>query len=151
MKSIPLILATLLVSSVAQAGVWNVGSFENDDALDWVSECTQSSSITPVTRAFETVLQAEYIEAPDGAIAIAAAEAVAAAVGKPSESLPAELRVWIERQPREKLAQLAPTARKALTRILDPKVSELQQLWSEGDNRKWTAAVTELAARLGAR
>jgi hypothetical protein len=148
-RSVLLTFATLLVSATAQAGTWGIGSFENDDAADWVVECTQSKSMAPVAQALAAVLQADFVEAPDAAMAIAAAETVAAALGKPSKQLPDELRAWIDRQPRAKLAELAPNAKKALARILDPEGSELPQLWSESDNKKWTATVAELMARLG--
>jgi hypothetical protein len=149
MKTIPLVLLTLLVSSFAHAGAWGESSFENDDALDWVAECTQSKGIAPVTRVLDKALKAEYIEAPEGSAAVVAAEVVAAALGKPSAKLPPELRAWIQRQQPDKLAQLAPIAKRVLVRIQDPKVSELQQLWSEGKQSKWPAAIAELSARLG--
>jgi len=149
MKTISLVLLTLLASSAVHAGAWGEGSFENDDALDWITECTQSKGIASVARALDAALKSEYVEAPEGSAAIVAAEVVAAALGKPSTKLPPELRAWIQRQQPDKLAQLAPTAKKVLVRIQDPNVSELKQLWSEGKQNKWPAAIAELSARLG--
>ncbi|SFN43433.1 protein of unknown function [Formivibrio citricus] len=66
-------------TTFAQAGAWGEGAFDNDDALDWVAQCTRSKDITPVSRALQAVLSTEYIEAPEGSAAIAAAEVVASA------------------------------------------------------------------------
>ena len=137
MKPPWLVSLVLLLSLEAHAGAWGEGSFENDDALDWATECSDSKDTAPVARALNAVLKSEYIEAPEASAAIAAAEVVAAAIGKPSANIPSELRGWIHRQPPQKLVQLAPLAKKALVRIQDPAVSELTQLWSEGKPNKW--------------
>jgi hypothetical protein len=149
MKTIYLLLLTLFAAAAANAGAWGEGSFENDDALDWVAECTRANSVAPVAQAFEAVLQAGYIEATQGSVAVAAAEVVAAALGKPSKNFPPELQAWVRRQHPGQLAQLAPKAIKALTRVQDPTMSELSQLWSEGKSHKWTVVIAELVARLG--
>ncbi len=149
MKSIFILLLTFFIAAAANAGAWGEGSFENDDALDWVAECTRSNGINAVVLTFDAALQATYIEAPEGAAAVAAAEVVAAALGKPSKDLPAGLQAWLRRQHPRQLARLAPTAKKALARVQDPKVSELRQLWSEEKSSKWTAVIAGLEARLG--
>ena len=149
MKSLTALLLSLFVAASVYAGAWGEGSFENDDALDWVAECTNAKSIEPVSLALESVLKGGYIEAPQGSAAIAAAEVVAAAIGKPSSKFPPELQAWVKRMPTKKLAQLAPTAKKALARIKDTKSSELKQLWSEGKQNHWSAVIVELESRLG--
>ena len=149
MKAASLVILSLLVSSTTFAGAWGTGSFENDDALDWVADCTDAKDIAPVARALSAVMKSEYIEAPDGSAAVAAAEVIAAALGKPSPNLPSELRTWTQKHLSDKLAQLAPLAKKALVRIQDSEISELKQLWSEGDSKKWAAAIAELSSRLG--
>jgi hypothetical protein len=148
MKVIVALLASLVFAAYAYAGAWGEGSFENDDALDWVAECARSSSVAPVRAALSAALRGEYLEAPDGSVAVAAAEVVAAALGKPSANFPTELRAWIQRQSSEQLASLAPVARKAVARVRDPRVSELHQLWSEGKPNKWSDVIAELESRL---
>lgn len=76
-------VAALCAPSLALAGAWGVGSFENDDAADWSSACSQSLGIGPVVRALNDVFSPGYLEAPQAAEAIAAAEVVAAALGRP--------------------------------------------------------------------
>ena len=95
---------------LVHAGAWGEGSFENDDALDWVGQC---------------------IKARTGA------------------DMPPELRAWMRRQPADELRGLAPMARRALSRVLDPKVSELSQLWAEARSTQWTEAIADLERRLG--
>jgi hypothetical protein len=134
--------------SRALAGAWGEGSFENDDALDWVATCAESKSILPVRDVLERALRGKYLDAPDGSSAVAAAEVVAAAKGKPNPKLPAELRAWLNRQRAQALLPLAPLAIRALTRVRDPKTSELRGLWDEAKPAKWLAAMADLESRL---
>jgi len=136
----------LVLSATAYAGAWGSGSFENDDALDWVSECVKSTSVAPVLAAFQATT-AKYIETPEGSKAVAAAEVVAAALGKPDPQLPPALLAWSQRHAGA-LTNLAPSAHAALGRVLDPKASELRQLWAEGKPNKWPEAITNLQSRV---
>jgi len=149
MKRIATALAAISISVSALAGAWGDGSFENDDALDWVSQCTQSACLDTISAALNNAIKAKFIEASEGAVVIAASEVIAAAAGKPSPSLPPELSNWLKKQPPAKLLELAPKARLALARVRDPKASELNQLWSEGKKNEWTKRVQELEGRLG--
>lgn len=134
---------------LVHAGVWGEGSFENDDALDWVGQCIKAGTTAPVSAALAAVLDGRYVQAPDGSEAVAAAEVIAAAMGKPGADMPPELRAWMRRQPADELRGLAPMARRALSRVLDPKVSELSQLWAEARSTQWTEAIADLERRLG--
>jgi hypothetical protein len=149
MKHIAAAIAGLVFAGFVHAGAWGTGSFDNDDALDWADECTRSTSVASLVTAFDAAVRNKYVEAPDGSRAVAAAEVVAAALGKPNPKLPSGLRAWVQRQPSANLASLAPQARAALARVLDPKASELRQLWSEGKPNKWPEVVAELQSRLG--
>lgn len=148
MRSLLALVLFFFATTFAQAGAWGEGAFDNDDALDWVAQCIRSKDITPVSRALQVVLGAEYIEAPEGSVAVAAAEVVAASLGKPNAKLPPELQSWVRRQPTGALERLAPLARQAVERIQDPKTSELRQLWSEGKANNWRSGVTNLETRL---
>jgi len=138
----------MVLSSPACAGAWGTGSFENDDALDWINECTGSQGKAALAAALEGALSADVVDAPEGATVVAAAEVVAAARGKRSATLPRALSAWLERQPRAQIAGLAPLAHKALARVGQPRSSELAQLWSGQEAAKWKAQMAELAARL---
>jgi hypothetical protein len=149
MHRITTLLIALIFPLSALAGAWGDGSFENDDALDWVGQCTQSTGTKVVSTALTAALKAQYLEAPEGSAAVAAAEVVAAAQGKANPSLPKELRAWLERQPKTELAALSSLARQVLRKIRDPKASELKQLWSEGKSNRWESRIAELEARIG--
>jgi hypothetical protein len=75
-------------------GAWVTSAFENDDALDWVSELEDGT--VDLVRASLAVTESDYLELPDGSVAIAAAEVIAAAVGNPSPSLPASVTRWVD-------------------------------------------------------
>jgi hypothetical protein len=71
-------------------GAWGAGAFDNDDALDWLSELVDSPDFA-LGRAVLDVTALEYLEAPEGSAALAAAEVVAAARGHPAALLPDEV------------------------------------------------------------
>ncbi|MDQ1924787.1 DUF4259 domain-containing protein [Massilia pseudoviolaceinigra] len=79
--------------------------------------------------------------------AVAAAELVAAAKGKPS-GLPKELGAWFKQQPKQEIARFSALARKALARVKDTDASELRQLWQESDDKQWMNAIVDLDTRL---
>ena len=81
-------------------------SFESDDAADWVSELVDADDLTTLKRALDDVLakDCEYIDLPAGATAIAAAEVVAALLGKPPRDLPEDVKHWAKDKPRPKAA-----------------------------------------------
>ncbi len=128
-------------------GAWAHGSFENDDALDWVGDLEGAEDAEPIAEAFGAVLEAEDdIEAPEASAALAAAEVVAALLGCPMAELPDEVTAWVagRRPPKPGLVK---KAERVVRRIL--KGSELKELWAESENSaKWQAAVEDLLVRL---
>ena len=99
-------------------------SFDNDDALDWAQGFEANPSMGLVVSSLKRVIGAGYVEAPVGSAAIAAAEVIAAAAGKPSKTLPAGLAAWATKQPKpEAMAQL-PLAREAVARVARGERSE---------------------------
>jgi hypothetical protein len=148
MKQYTVLLAALFTCSVCLAGAWGSGTFDNDDALDWVHACTESKGGSVIASTLEIAMRPGALQSPEGAAAVAAAEVVAAARGQPSKGLPDELGDWLSHQPKQEIAKLAPLARKALARVKDPQISELGQLWKESEDKQWTKTVAELEARL---
>jgi Domain of unknown function (DUF4259) len=149
MKCLAVALTFALAFTGAHAGAWGDGSFENDDAMDWVGECVRAASPGLVKAAFDRVLAADVVEAPDASEAIAAAEVVAASLGAPSPALPADLKAWLAGQPRAQIAAQAALAARALAKIEDARHSELRQLWSEGKSNQWLTNVQALQSRVG--
>ena len=134
-------------------GTWGIGSFENDDAADFMIDALKSGDLSLLGEVFDNVLTStEYVEAPDATVAIVAAEIVAAAQGRPTPAAQREdgLAEWLVRIRPTIDAALATQARDALVRILAEN-SELRELWEDTDDfHEWQASVIELAQHLHA-
>ena len=132
-------------------GAWGNGSFENDDAADFVNEITEGKDLTPVREIFDTVLGAsDYLEATDASQAIAAAEIVAATLGHPTSAAQQEEELvgWVARVKPPADLGLAKKAAQVLDRILASN-SELSELWEESDDfADWKAVVSGLRSHL---
>jgi hypothetical protein len=89
----------------------------------------------------------EELEAPECADAIAAAEVVAALLGRPLDELPDNVSEWVESHRGRHEPSLASTALAALARVR--KKSELKEQWDESDEPKaWYASLDDLERRL---
>jgi hypothetical protein len=127
---------------------WDVGSFDNDDAEDWAEDFEESPSMSSIVESLERAITSRYVEAPEGSIAIAAAEVIAAIVGSPSPGLPAGIAAWAAKQPRETGSAKLALARKAVTRVATSKGSELRELWEDSTPAEWQDAIADLEERL---
>ncbi|HEX8327641.1 MAG TPA: DUF4259 domain-containing protein [Hymenobacter sp.] len=133
-------------------GVWGVGSFENDQAYNWLNDFLAHPSREPLQEVFDYVLnQRDFLDSPESLAALAAAELVAAQLGRPSHDFPPDLDVA------QTLAfpvdpELTETATRAVGHILySPGYSELRELWQEAGNNEynsWENAVYNLIERL---
>ena len=132
-------------------GTWGNGSFENDDAADFMADLTDVADLRLVSDALAAVLAAEdYLEAPEACLGIAAAEVVAAAAGRPTAAAQKEeeLTEWLARIAPEMSPDLIKQAIQALDRIVGEQ-SELRELWEEADEADaWQATVMALKAKL---
>jgi len=129
-------------------GTWGIGSFDNDDAADWVYELEESGGADAISQALRAIGPDGYLEAPDCSIALAAAEVLAALQGQPSESLPPEVITWVNDNPVEVDDDLLGLALMAIHRI--ETESELKDLWEEsGELDEWAATLNDLKERLG--
>jgi Domain of unknown function (DUF4259) len=131
-------------------GAWGCGSFENDDAADWMYEL-ESSGVAAVASALEQVsgvAEDEYLEAPEASAAMAAAEIVAAARDGDLSKLSETAREAFVRH-RESLvaSYLSEPARRALEHIR--RQSELKELWEESEEGEiCSRGVDSLSLRL---
>lgn len=74
-------------------GAWGAGSFENDDAADWLADFCDEPDEKRIANALSTVAEmdaGEYLEAPECSVGLAAAEIVASLKGAGSPDLPEE-------------------------------------------------------------
>jgi hypothetical protein len=129
-------------------GAWGTGSFENDDAADWVAGL---DAITPeeLTRILGRAADdPEYLEGPAASVAVAAAEVVAALNGASADGAPGKIRDWVGKHPQAFTAELQAVAIRAVERVR--RNSELKDLWMEADGlNDWIAALRELQGKLG--
>ena len=130
-------------------GTWGLGSFENDNAADWVWELEESQDFGVVHEALAAVLAGdEGLVAPSCEEAIAAAEVVAACLGRPVADLPEEVEAWV-RDHRAVPEGMLDLATRAVARI--EAESELRDLWKETEHwDSWRAVMQNLVARLAA-
>ncbi len=129
-------------------GAWGLGSFENDDALDWVYELEGSDDLTLLQGTLSAVTGAagSYLDAYVCCRALAAAEVVAALNGHPAPGLPEEVTSWMAGRPSPP-PDLTATAREAVRAVRQG--SELLELWEETDELPaWLVAVQDLDSRL---
>src|SRR5687767_2197197 len=77
-------------------GTWGPDAFANDNAMDWIGELSDEGTVREALRVAD-VPRDQYVEAPDGEIALAPAEVVAAALGRPlAPDMPDEVVAWID-------------------------------------------------------
>ena len=126
-------------------GAWGLRFDQNDDAADWLAEFADEPSWEAVDSAL-SACSAEYVEAPECSMALAAAEVVAAGLGSPSSDLDEAVLEWATGNS-SGAAGRRQAAQVALARIRDD--SELNELWQEADEyADWQASVNETLARL---
>jgi hypothetical protein len=133
-------------------GAWGADSFENDDASDWLADFCEGPDTELTSVALSTVAEmaaADYLEAPDCSVGIAAAEVVAARKGAPNASLDDDAKTCLASLENNADPGLVSLALKAIERIKTN--SELKELWDESENpAEWYQAVENLEARLKA-
>jgi len=126
-------------------GAWGTGHFENDDAMDLIAGVQGPGDLDRVLRAAAESEEAS-VDASVASEAMAAAEVVAAMMGRPSGDCPEELTKRLDAlgAPEPALVRLA---QESVSRVL--MESELVDLWAESDETEgWNRSVTDLIARL---
>jgi hypothetical protein len=131
-------------------GAWGRGVFENDDAMDWTVAFLEGSSVDALQDALDDALDSEdYLDSDQGSYALAAAELLAAATGRPCRDLPSGLGEWATANPQIATPSLLARARDAVDRVIGEDESELAELWAESDEfEDWLEEMEELKDRL---
>jgi hypothetical protein len=130
---------------------WGTGAFDNDDAGDWVYELEGADDLGLCRDALEDAADTNgYLEVREARVAVAAAEVIAAAAGRPSTDLPEAVEAWLDSiRPIPSEDDLA-LARRAVGRVGSPR-SELVEHWARAapdERSQWEAAVGDLSGRL---
>ena len=131
-------------------GAWGIGTFENDEAVEWLDELQASTDSAVLQIALgETEYGEEYLEAPQGIHILCAGEIIAALQGQPTPDLPDEARDWVQEHKSLDVSPLIPIAIRKIDQVLD-NGSELRELWqeNEADYPAWSESVSSLQARL---
>lgn len=124
-------------------GTWNAGSFGNDSALDFAGRVLGTPDLA---RAFERVADAGgRIDSDQASEAIAAADILAALLGRASDDLPEEIARTLPSFDAASSALIA-RAIETVHRVRDH--SELAELWAEAEGADWIDATNDLLARL---
>lgn len=133
-------------------GSWDVGSFDNDMAVDWTYGLENAEDLSYVEAALDAVLEADddELDAAKGECAIAAADVVARLLGNfgVENSYTETADTWVRAHHLRPPPELVKKARAALARTRRSP-SELFELWEEsGDLDGWNEALDEVDARL---
>ncbi|HEY0036360.1 MAG TPA: DUF4259 domain-containing protein [Longimicrobium sp.] len=128
-------------------GAWGAGSFDNDDAVDWLADLEHARDLTPIDAAFAAVTGEGETGEADASVALAAAEVVAAIDGSPLADLPGEIVDWLASVGPPPDPGLTERARAAVQRVRSS--SGLKGLWGEGDPAEWYGHIDDLLRRLG--
>ncbi|CAG0991891.1 hypothetical protein ANRL3_02831 [Anaerolineae bacterium] len=117
-----------------------------------MSELVESDDLSLIESALDAVLDVggEYLEAPEAAVAVAAAEAVARLQGNfgKRDAYSESLDTWVSEMALKPTEALAAKAHAVLARIVS-EPSELLELWQEGeDGSEWLAAIEDLKSRI---
>ena len=130
-------------------GAWGYGSFDNDSAMDWLGDLTDTDPSIVGELLDDVAGATTHLDDDDASAVLAAAELVAAAHGKGDDRLCDTAAEWIAAN-RSSIATLdLSVARRAVERVFAS--SELRELMDEaGDDGEWHAGVRELIRRLAA-
>ncbi len=131
-------------------GAWGMGTFENDDAMDWIAGFCESPADEELRTTLRAAADADgYLEAPDASNALAAAEVVAALKGAPTVSaiVVEDYLPVIARSGIPVTGELVALVLRAIDRVASD--SELKELWDEvEDAPAWRAEVAALRERV---
>jgi hypothetical protein len=123
-------------------GAWGAGGFENDTALDFVATIERVDDLIAALAS----KSGEKIDADTASTIIAAAECVAAMLGRPADDIPEDLAVRLSGFGRPQAALLEKT-RNQVSLVISH--SELSDLWAESGNAgQFNLAMTGLIDRL---
>ncbi len=136
-------------------GTWSHEPFGNDSANDWAYGLEKQTDFSLVEKTIQNVLDngADYLDVDLAVDAVAAAEVIAKALGRgtQSDAYTENVDAWLRSISARPSANLLSKAQEALTRILGPD-SELKELWEESDDfEEWELSIKALQSAIGAR
>ena len=135
-------------------GVWNIGPFDNDLALDWVQDLQESNDLYYIEDTLNNVLDEgeSFIPMPFACEALAAIDVLARLQGQAGDEPMEDVDAWVDtvRKKFRRRADLVEKSLKALDLIVSDK-SELAGEWAQTDEHAaWRGMVEQLRARVAA-
>jgi hypothetical protein len=134
-------------------GAWGADPFDNDDAADWsyaFDDVDEAAGLQLLADALDLGDADAYLEAPEGARAVAAALIVSWLVHPdaiPDSPYGASAAAWVRTTRPTAGPALTAAALAALHRVRSEH-SELAELWAEADGTAWLASLAQIEARL---
>lgn len=126
-------------------GTWGAGGFENDAAMDFIGEIASRDDLAAALSNCLPEDTMEEIDADRAQRTIAAAECVAAMLGRPAGDLPTDLGARLASFGKAD-PELVDAAKEAVSGVLGQ--SELMGLWAEDNPAPFNLAMTSLIDRL---
>lgn len=128
-------------------GTWPHEPFGNDSANDWAYDLEECTDFSLVISALKRAADSEgYLDADAAVDAVAAAEVLAKALGRGTQSdvYTEKLDAWLASISATPSPELSVLAQRALARVLAPE-SELRELWEDSDDfAQWESSVVAL-------
>jgi hypothetical protein len=130
-------------------GTWGVGSFDNDEAADFISEILETNDLelleVALNQSIPEINDDSLLDSGKACRALVSAELIAAIRGF-AGFLPEDLGKWLVNKGTP-TSELRLVAHSAVLRVLND--SELRELWEETDEYDlWKDSVRELLGRL---
>lgn len=134
-------------------GTWSHEPFGNDSANDWAYELEECTDFSLVAAALKRAADSEgYLDADEAVEAVAAAEVLAKALGRgtQSDAYTEKVDAWLASISITPPPELSALAQRALSRVLAAE-SELRELWEESDEfAQWQSSVVALQSATAA-
>ena len=135
-------------------GAWSHEPFGNDTANDWAYGLEGTADFAHVEAAIDAVIECgdDYLDSDNASEAIAAAEVLAHALGRgtQSDAYTEKVDAWLRTVSARPGDELLSKARNALRRVLAAD-SELNELWEEsGEHESWRSSVDALLVAIAA-
>ncbi len=134
-------------------GPWGIRPFENDAALEILSDFEENKSFSDLRRVIENCISDEYLELTTVQEGVAALEIVAAVNGNPVADFPEletitlkELQEKYEEKISKYMLELCEDAMGILERVEDNELNELHD--ESGDLELWFLILEDLSERL---
>ncbi len=125
---------------------WGTGSFENDDAQNFLSRLN-SVEVGDLKQMLAKAADRDYVDAPESGAVIAVAEVVATARGTPPQAVPSQIAEWVSKIEGAPSPEMSELARRAVYKVRTN--SELKDLWLEAEGlNEWSAVLRDLEERL---